>query len=61
VGQLVVTPVAHEPWPLRNAQVVRAEQSLTQTVGLELPPEPDVVHFSDGVRHVRIGPPARVR
>jgi uncharacterized protein YqjF (DUF2071 family) len=60
LGRLLVTPVEHEPWPLRQARLVDLEQNLTHSVGLPHLPEPPVVTFSDGVRKVRIGHPALV-
>ncbi|MFF9094046.1 YqjF family protein [Streptomyces sp. NPDC014802] len=56
-GLLWRTPVEHEPWPLRAAVVEEAEQTLTGAAGLPPPAGEPVVHFSDGVRHVRLGPP----
>ncbi|MBW9214883.1 DUF2071 domain-containing protein [Mumia sp. zg.B53] len=58
LGQIVVTPVEHEPWPLRAAQVRRLDQDLTRAAGLGDLAEPDTVHFSDGVRNVRLGVPS---
>lgn len=55
-GRLVVTPVEHEPWPLRAAMAQRIEQSLIGSVGLAVTGAP-LVRFSDGVRHVRNGIP----
>jgi len=57
-GRVLVTPVQHEPWPLRHARLTAAEEGLTESVGLgDLRVRP-VVHFSDGVDKVRIGRPA---
>lgn len=60
LGGLLVTPVEHEPWPLRDAVLESAEQNLTDSVGLHRLSDPPVVHFSDGVHHVRLGRPAPV-
>jgi hypothetical protein len=56
-GRLVHVPVEHPPWPLHEA---RAELTDVpgDVVGLPLPPEPPLVHFSPGVS-TRIGPPGR--
>ena len=55
VGRLFETPITHEPWPLRAATVVELEQTLTSAAGLpEVAGEP-LVHYSDGVRDVRVG------
>jgi uncharacterized protein YqjF (DUF2071 family) len=45
-------PNHHEPWPLRDAELVTLEEGLTASVGLgELADRPpDHVAFSDGVR-----------
>jgi uncharacterized protein YqjF (DUF2071 family) len=63
LGRLLVTPVSHEPWPLRTAQLAVLEQDLTDCAGLPDAGRPPLVHFSDGVRRVRIGlsRPARTR
>lgn len=60
LGGLLVTPVEHEPWPLRQAVLESGEQNLTDSVGLRGLSEPPVVHFSEGVHDVRLGHPAPV-
>ncbi|POX57324.1 hypothetical protein C3489_01025 [Streptomyces sp. Ru71] len=55
-GMLWQTPVEHEPWPLRTASIEALEETLTSTAGLPAPVGEPVVHFSEGVRHVRLGP-----
>jgi uncharacterized protein YqjF (DUF2071 family) len=60
LGRLLVTPVHHEPWPLRHARVETLEQNLTDAVGLGRLGDPAVVHFSSGVRDVRVGVPRPV-
>ncbi|WP_309141852.1 YqjF family protein [Streptomyces griseicoloratus] len=55
LGMLWETPVEHEPWPLADAEVDVLEQTLTGAAGLPAPLGEPVVHFSEGVRHVRIG------
>jgi len=55
VGRLLETPIAHEPWPLRAATVVGQEQTLTSAAGLAEAAGEPLVHYSDGVRDVRIG------
>ncbi|MEU5362409.1 DUF2071 domain-containing protein [Streptomyces sp. NPDC005925] len=52
------TPVEHEPWPPAHATVDVLEESPTTAAGLGQAPlgEP-VVHFSEGVRQVRLGLP----
>jgi uncharacterized protein YqjF (DUF2071 family) len=57
LGRLLVTPVEHEPWPLREARVRVFEQNLTDSVGLPPLPEPVTTTFTCGVRRVRIGRP----
>ncbi|MBM9461552.1 DUF2071 domain-containing protein [Nocardioides sp. zg-536] len=56
-GRLLVTPVEHEPWPLREAVIETIEQNLTARIGLCDLGEPDLVHYSDGVQDVRIQRP----
>jgi uncharacterized protein len=61
LGGLLVTPVEHEPWPLR-AQRWRASTRISfGSVGLGDLGEPAAVDFSDGVRHVRAGRSALAR
>jgi uncharacterized protein YqjF (DUF2071 family) len=57
LGMLWETPVEHEPWPLSDATVDVLEETLTTAAGLgEAPLGEPVAHFSEGVRHVRLGP-----
>jgi uncharacterized protein YqjF (DUF2071 family) len=56
LGVLLETPVEHEPWPLAGAAVDVLEETLTAAAGLPAPLDEPVVHFSPGVRHVRLGP-----
>ncbi|MEV5241916.1 DUF2071 domain-containing protein [Streptomyces cinnamoneus] len=59
-ARLWETPVEHEPWPLRRAALAGFDQTLTAAAGLPQPPAPALVHFSPGVRHVRLGVPRPV-
>jgi uncharacterized protein len=61
LGRLLVTPVEHEPWPLREATLEELDQNLTGSIELADPGEPPLVHFADGVQHVRLGRPTLVR
>jgi uncharacterized protein YqjF (DUF2071 family) len=54
-GVLWETPVEHEPWPLAGATVEVRHETLLDAVGLPAPAGEPVVHFSPGVRHVRLG------
>ncbi len=54
-GTLWETPVEHEPWPLAEARVEVLEETLTAAAGLPSPAAEPVVHYSEGVRHVRLG------
>lgn len=56
LGLLWVTPVEHEPWPLTDAAIDVLDETLTTEVGLPAPAEEPLVHYSEGVRRVRIGP-----
>ncbi|MBW5426020.1 DUF2071 domain-containing protein [Streptomyces sp. BG9H] len=56
LGMLWETPVEHEPWPLAEAAVEVLEETLTTAAGLPAPLGDPVVHFSQGVRKVRLGP-----
>jgi uncharacterized protein YqjF (DUF2071 family) len=60
LGRLLVVPVEHEPWPLRRATMEGTEQ-VTEAAGLADLGKPAMVHFSDGVHHVRLGPPTLAR
>ncbi|MHC3467762.1 YqjF family protein [Streptomyces sp. 7R007] len=55
LGMLWETPVEHEPWPLAEASAEVLEETLTGAAGLPSPTGEPVVHFSHGVRHVRLG------
>lgn len=61
LGRLLVTPVEHEPWPLRQARLQSLEQNLIDSVGLDGLGQPALVHYSDGVQNVRLGRPSLVR
>lgn len=52
-------PVDHEPWPLRTAELVRADSALVKAVGLPAPTGDPHVRCSPGVA-VRIGRPRSV-
>ncbi|WP_229923412.1 YqjF family protein [Streptomyces candidus] len=57
LGILWETPVEHEPWPLADADICVLEETLTAAAGLrEAPLGEPLVHFSEGVRYVRLGP-----
>ncbi|MGW5664435.1 YqjF family protein [Streptomyces sp. NPDC003758] len=55
LGMLWETPVEHEPWSLRAAVLERFEETVTRAAGLPPPEAEPVVHFSEGVRQVRMG------
>jgi uncharacterized protein YqjF (DUF2071 family) len=55
LGRTLETPVEHEPWPLRGADVLELEESLTAAAALPEPQGEPLVHWSEGVRDVRIG------
>jgi uncharacterized protein YqjF (DUF2071 family) len=60
-GRLLYTPVEHEPWRLRAAEVPACSvDSLFRAAGLPTPADPPVAQFSPGVR-VRVGVPRVVR
>jgi uncharacterized protein YqjF (DUF2071 family) len=56
LGLLWETPVEHEPWPLASAALDALEETLTTSAGLPPPTTEPLVHFSEGVRRVRLGP-----
>ncbi|GGW14153.1 hypothetical protein GCM10010501_21050 [Streptomyces libani subsp. rufus] len=55
LGALWETPVEHAPWPLREARLETLSETVTTVAGLPAPVTEPVVHFSDGVRDVRLG------
>jgi uncharacterized protein YqjF (DUF2071 family) len=59
-GQLTYAAVEHPPWPLRSAEVVRINQTLTNAAGLPAPAGAPIAHFSPGVT-VRVARPKRLR
>lgn len=59
-GKLVCANVDHPPWPLKSAEIVKAEQNLIQVAGLPEPSGAPTACFSPGVR-VKVGQPHWVR
>ena len=59
-SRLVEVPVEHEPWPLRNAELVACDESLLVRAGFDPRGEPPLVHFAAGV-DARLGPPRLTR
>jgi uncharacterized protein YqjF (DUF2071 family) len=48
-GVLATVPVQHEPWPLHEAEILEADQTLLSAVPLPAPTAPPLVHASPGV------------
>lgn len=61
LGVLWEIPVSHEPWRLVEATVGELHETLTRAAGLPAPTTVPVVHFSECVRHVRLGTSRPVR
>jgi uncharacterized protein YqjF (DUF2071 family) len=61
LGAVWDTPVAHEPWPLRDGVLVELNETVTRAAELPEPRTEPLVHFSDGVRDVRMGVPRPLR
>jgi len=38
--------IDHRPWQIREAQAILKENTMTDWLGIELPPEPPMLHFS---------------
>jgi uncharacterized protein len=55
LGRLLETPVEHEPWPLWDATVEELHETLSASLGVPAARTDQVVHFSEGVRDVRLG------
>jgi uncharacterized protein YqjF (DUF2071 family) len=53
-GILFETPVEHEPWPLSTATLEQCFETLLSSAGLPAPNGEPVVHYSEGVRDVRM-------
>lgn len=45
-GKLYRTELHHQPWPLQPASVELQSNSLAEALGLSLPPQPELCHFS---------------
>jgi uncharacterized protein YqjF (DUF2071 family) len=58
-GQLLVTSVEHQPWPLWRATIIELHDQLVAAAGLPAPAGPPLVHFSVAV-DVRVGYPRPV-
>jgi uncharacterized protein YqjF (DUF2071 family) len=61
LGRLLETPVPHEPWPLSSATIEGFNETLSASLGLQVARTDHVVHFSRGVRDVRLGFGRRIR
>lgn len=59
-GQLLSTPVEHEPWPLHRATAPLPDSRLVEACGVPRPAGEPVVHYAPGVT-VRLGAPKAVR
>lgn len=58
-GRWVVVEVVHEPWPLRDADLVAHTNEIVQAAVPLGDRPPDLVRVADGV-HARLGPPRLV-
>ncbi len=45
-GQLYRGDIAHEPWSLRDAQAIVNQNTMTAGIGVDLPEEAPLIHFS---------------
>lgn len=48
-GAAICSPVAHEPWPLRHADLVSLEEAVFSPAGLGPPDGDPLVHYAPGV------------
>lgn len=51
-GDVFRGEIEHEPWELREAQAIVKENTMTDWLGIKLPDEPPVLHFSKFTRVV---------
>lgn len=58
-GRMYCADIHHLPWPLQAAAAEIELDTMAQPLGLDLPPEPDVMHFSRALK-VLIWPPERI-
>lgn len=58
-GRLYSADIHHLPWPLQEAEAAIEIDTMTQPLGIDLPPEPDALHFSRNLK-VLIWPPDRL-
>jgi uncharacterized protein YqjF (DUF2071 family) len=58
-GVSAYVPIAHEPWPLRSAELLDLDDGLVEAAGLPAPVGAPRVLYSDGV-HVQLGTPSRL-
>ncbi len=56
LGRLWRVPVEHQPWPLHRARLDRLQTDMLADVGLPVPDDLPLVHWSPGV-DVRVGVP----
>ncbi len=59
-GRLYRADIHHLPWPLQEAEAQIEMDTMTQPLGIELPPQPDVMQFSRSQK-VLVWPPERLR
>jgi uncharacterized protein len=55
-SHLVEIPVAHEPWPLHDAELIACDETIMASADVSAGAGPELVHFSPGV-DARLGPP----
>jgi hypothetical protein len=55
-GKFYRTEVHHQPWPLQRVRVEFRANSLADPLGLTLPKEPDVCHFSRSLKMLAWAP-----
>ena len=51
-GQIYRGEIDHEPWAIREAQAIVTRNTMTDGLGIELPDQPPVLHFSRKIRTV---------
>jgi uncharacterized protein YqjF (DUF2071 family) len=59
-NRLYRAEIHHVPWPLQDAEAVIASNTMAHAAGIELPPEPPLLHYAHAIE-VLVWPPERLQ